>query len=260
LRASDGSYVRGRCRATNLCAYCAKLAAVETSEVLAIDAMTHSSPALWAVLTTRTASVDPSDFYAARWKLQRALKRRWPDVQYAALVEFTTGYGKRSGGVRRPHWNLLLKGIPMEDEDLVHAVITKVWCGRVDAKPAGQYVGTIAEAGGLMRYLSLHFQKESQAPPKGWRGHRFICSRGYFSESIAAVRERAREQLRFRREVHALQRQLERDLPGILFMADEVDQWAMQAHERKRALSWDLVRVRPTSSPPQPPRRVRSPR
>src|SRR4051794_28082344 len=39
LRSSLGEVVPGRCRATNKCAYCARLAAVETSEMLMLDAM-----------------------------------------------------------------------------------------------------------------------------------------------------------------------------------------------------------------------------
>src|SRR4051812_24421841 len=41
--------IPGRCRATNLCDYCARLAAIENAEVLAIDAEQTGGPALWAV-------------------------------------------------------------------------------------------------------------------------------------------------------------------------------------------------------------------
>ena len=52
-----------------------------------------------------------------------------------------------------------------------------------------------------MRYLALHFQKESQAPPPGWKGHRFQTSRGYLWTSTPEARELAREQLRRKREI-----------------------------------------------------------
>src|SRR3954470_17776219 len=107
LRSSLGEVVRGRCRATNQCAYCARLAAVENSELLALDALAGDAPQVWAVLTTRTATLDTARFYLSREKLMKALRRRWPSCEYTALVEFTTGYGPRSGGRRRPHWNLL---------------------------------------------------------------------------------------------------------------------------------------------------------
>jgi hypothetical protein len=202
LVSSDGQVRRGRCRAVNLCTYCAKLAAIENAEMLALDALENGAPEVWACLTTRSAVSDPAAFYGARRKVRKALRRRWPDCQDSTLVEFTTGYGPRSGGDRRPHWNALLKGVPITAVDEAREVLARVWCGQVDAEPSRQHVGEISDAGGLMRYLALHFQKESQAPPKGWRGHRFVSSRGYFPEGAAAAREKAKRSLRLGRAVH----------------------------------------------------------
>lgn len=198
LNHSTGELVRGRCRATNLCDYCAKLAAVENAELLALDAAEYA-PTLWVVLTTRSGSVDSRAFYRSREKVWKAVRRRWPEAEYAFLVEFTTGYGKASGGVRRPHWNLLVKGVPVEDAEQLRDVVTRVWCSREDAEPWAQFVGPVSEAGGLMRYLALHFQKESQAPPKGWRGHRFRCSSGYLVRPASVLREEAKRSLRLKR-------------------------------------------------------------
>lgn len=201
LRSSNGELVRGRCRSTNLCGYCARLAAVENSELLALDALAGDAPQVWAVLTTRTATLDTARFYLSREKLIKALRRRWPRCEYAALVEFTTGYGPRSGGHRRPHWNLLLKGIPAADVDQAQEVIVRVWCSREDAAPAGQYVAPVGDSTALLAYVALHFQKESQRPPEGWRGHRFLKSRGYLSTATPEAREQARRSLRFKREL-----------------------------------------------------------
>jgi len=201
LNHTTGQLVRGRCRASNLCAYCGRLAAVENSEALALDALRGNAPTLWLVLTTREADRNPRAFYRSREQLQRALQRRWPGVEYAALVEFTTGYGPRSGGKQRPHWNVLLKGVPIEAASEVRSVVDEVWCRRVDAEPWAQHVGVIEDAGGLMRYIALHFQKEAQAPPSGWRGHRFVKSRGYFDRQMPVVREEARRSLRIGRLV-----------------------------------------------------------
>jgi hypothetical protein len=198
---STGEVVRGRCRATNLCDYCAKLAAVENAELLALDAMEYA-PTLWVVLTTRSGSVDPKRFYKSREQVWRAVRRRWPEAEYAFIVEFTTGYGPRAGGLRRPHWNLLVKGVPVADLEAFGEVVRRVWCEREDAVPEAQYVGEIAEAGGLMRYLALHFQKESQAPPKGWRGHRFRASNGYLVRPASVLREEAKRSLRVKRLIH----------------------------------------------------------
>jgi hypothetical protein len=196
-----GEAVRGRCRAVNQCAYCARLGAVENAELLALDALAGSAPQLWAVLTTRTATLDTRRFYRSREKVLKALRRRWPEVEIAALVEFTTGYGTRSGGRRRPHWNLLIKGVPVGDLEAAREVIVSVWCAREDALPQSQFVGEIGEFGGLMRYIALHFQKESQKPPAGWRGHRFLKTRGYLSTSTPEAREAARRSLRHKREL-----------------------------------------------------------
>jgi hypothetical protein len=192
--------VRGGC--VNRCAYCAKLAAIENCEMLALDAMEGDAPEVLVVLTTRTATIDMARFSVGLEKVLRALRRRWSTAEYASLVEFTTGYAERSGGLRRPHWNLLLKGVPAADAELVQQLAARIWCQHVDAEPAGQHAAAIYAAGGLMRYLALHFQKASQQPPDGFTGQRFNCSRGYFTGCTRAVaRRRAREALRLKREL-----------------------------------------------------------
>jgi hypothetical protein len=237
--ADTGALVPGRCRATNLCAYCARLTAVENAEVLAIDAMETGGPSVWAVLSTRTATQETARFYGSRRKLLTALRRRWPSIEVAAQVEFTTGYGTRSEGLRRPHWNLLIKGVDVGAIDQVRDVVTSIWCAREDAEPAGQFVGSIYAEGGLMRYLALHFNKQSQQPPEGWRGHRFLKSRGYFARPLPQLREDARRQLRFRRELWRLTTNEElADLP-----ADVLDDAAAIALERREAQTWGLVRL-----------------
>jgi hypothetical protein len=225
----------GRCKAVNLCDYCARLAAVETSEVLALDAMANSSPALWSVLTTRTATLDVAAFKYARKVVARAVRSCWPHAESATLVEFTTGLGRRAEGARRPHWNDMWKGVPADAEDELRAVLADAWCRHVDALPAGQYVGAIAETGGLMRYLALHFQKESQQPPAGWRGHRFRTTRGYLATSMAAAREEARASLRLKRELH---RALKSGLVG-----QAAEDAAQRAAYEASELAWELVRI-----------------
>ena len=240
LLSSQGELVRGRCRATNQCTYCARLAAVENTELLALDALHGEAPQVWACLGTRTASADPKRFYASRRKVQVALERRWEGTEYAALVEFTTGYGPRSGGKRRPHWNLLLKGIPAGDVDQARDVITRVWCAREDALAKYQYVGTIGEARGLMAYLALHFQKESQAPPKGWRGHRFMHSHGYLWLPTKEAREVARRGLRLKRELHRAEA---RGLSGW-----EAELEARAARKLAENTTWELHQLHATAT------------
>lgn len=235
LLSSHGELVRGRCRSTNLCDYCARLAAVENAELLALDALAGTAPTTWAVLTTATATLDTARFYRSREQVQRALKRRWPDAEYAALVEFTTGYGERSGGLRRPHWNLLLKGVGSDDQGEAEQLVRKVWCQRENAEPAAQFVGAIDEVGGLLRYIALHFQKESQKPPAGWRGHRFLKSRRYLASSTPEARAAARESLAFKRD---LWRAIKRGLTG-----EAAELAAQEAAELRRSTSWRMYDV-----------------
>jgi len=169
--------------------------------MLWLDALENGAPTIWLVLTTRSTDPEPRSFYRSREQLFKALRRRWPDVESACLLEFTTGYGSRSGGKRRPHFNVMLKNLPSTAVDDVRAVVNAVWCAREDARPSGQSVKAVSDAGGLTRYLALHFQKESQRPPEGWRGHRFVKSRGYFPNGAADARERARRSLVEKRAV-----------------------------------------------------------
>jgi hypothetical protein len=179
----------------------------------------------------------------------RHLRKRWPLAEYACLLEFTTGYGPLSGGRRRPHWNLLLKGIPLDDLDEARALIVEVWCRNVDAKPAGQHVGPVREAGGLMRYLALHFQKESQSPPAGFRGQRFNCSRGYFtSMTRAEARVEAKAALWDKRQLH---RALELGLVG-----DEAEDFVDAAYLAADGVEWRLYsEPKPADAPEQRDRR-----
>jgi hypothetical protein len=230
-----GDLVPGRCKATNLCDYCARLSAVENAEVLAMDAMTNTAPALWSVLTTRTATIDTGSFQRAREAVMRATRRRWPDAERAQLIEFTTGLGTHSGGDRRPHWNDTWKGVPAADGEELQDVIATAWCARVDAEPVGQHVQAIHETGGLMRYLALHFQKESQQPPAGWRGHRFRTTRGYLAVPLEHARDQARQALRLRRELWKARRD------G--YEGQDALDVATAALDTANALDWSVVRL-----------------
>lgn len=239
LESTLGQLVKGRCKSTNLCLYCARLAAVENSELLALDALHGIAPRVWLCLTTPSASILPADFYNARWQLVKALRRRWPDLEWAALVEFTTGYGTRSEGKRRPHWNLMLKGVGPDDVSDLKQIIAKVWCPRVAGDPEAQHVGLVEEFGGLMRYVALHFQKQEQAPPPGWKGHRFLKSRGYLWTGTEEGRQLARESLRLKRELW----KLARDFPDLdpATMLEVAEARLAESHE----MAWSLVLLQP---------------
>ncbi len=233
LRSSQGEVIRGRCKATNQCAYCARLAALENAELLQLDALHGQAPEVVAIVGTRTPSIDPADFYLARRLLLRAIRARWPEAETATLVEFTTGKGPRSGGLRRPHWNVLIKGVPVADVDELRDVVRASWCRNVDAVPAHQYVAPVAEVGGLLRYVAEHFLKPEQAPPEGWRGHRLLKSRGYLWTDTRSARAAARAALQ---ERWAVNRQKRRGLE-----AHEAELVAHQALELAAATTWELV-------------------
>jgi hypothetical protein len=192
LNTSTGELRPGRCRATNLCVYCALLFAIETSEMLLLDAM-EDAPTIYLVLTAREHLTRDQCRDHLR-QIRRAVRRRWSDGRWAVTVEF-----QRRGAL---HLNLIVKGVPVEScEELLHLVVD-VWCARVDALPAGQWAGVIAEEVGVVRYISQHFLKASQAPAIGWRGHRFSCTRDYLVRPASVLRAEARESLRVKRVLH----------------------------------------------------------
>jgi hypothetical protein len=173
------------------------------------------------------------DYQRAREAVTRAVKRRWRTAERATFVEMTTGYGPRSGGRRRPHWNDLWLFIPPEDADELRKTLVESWCSRVSSNARAQFTGAVSEVGGLMRYLALHFQKESQQPPVGWRGHRFTTTRGYVGRPMAEARADARAALRARRELH---RALAMGLSG-----EEAEAEAARQVAYAQRLDWALV-------------------
>jgi hypothetical protein len=209
---------------------------IETIESLWLDAMQGDAPTIYACLGTRTATTDTRAFYNGRRLVMRALKREWPQARYASTCEFTTGHGERSGGKRRPHWNLMLKGCPVGELSDVAAVVRERWCKHADAEPQAQDVRAIYQAGGLALYMCDHFLKESQAPPKGWSGQRFNASRDYFAPlTRAEARAAGRRSLRLKRELWKL------DQAGV--DVETAAKLAGAALEVEDGRSWELVDV-----------------
>jgi hypothetical protein len=228
--------VPGRCKSTNQCDYCAKFAAEETTELLWLDALVQGSPSLWLLLTTSSPVWDGEKYRRAFGQLVKAIRLRWPAFEYASLLEFTTGYGPKSGGLRRPHFNVFVRGVPVDDEAELQALVGRVWCSRIEGSPLYQRVYRVTEdkggMRGLTRYVGLHFQKESQAPPKSFRGHRFKATRGYFTKPRAELREEARRSIRVGRLVR--QEGLSIDL-------------ALRELEVRESIPWKLKFVNPST-------------
>ncbi len=208
LHAVGGRLVPGRCGGTRLCDYCGIIGGVEWSEMLALDALEGNAPTVYVCLTTSRADWTARDARLARQLLWRAIKAEWASAEYGCLVEFTTGYASSSGGRRRPHWNLLLKGVPDDPAALriLEELVRAHWCKPARAKMIGQKIKPVWAAEGLIRYLGLHFLKESQKPPSSWKGHRVSVSLGYFANGRRAARAAAQESLRLKRELWRAER------------------------------------------------------
>jgi len=167
---------------------------VETVEMLTLDAM-EWAPTLWTVLTARE-HLTRRDTYRHLEQLRKAVRGRWAAAEWFVRVEF-----QRRGAL---HLNLLHKGVPSDELDELHAVLSERWCTRVDAEPVGQWSGAIEDAAGTVRYLAkmlAHGLKAEQAPPIGWRGHRTSQTRGYLVRPASAMRVEARESLRVKRRL-----------------------------------------------------------
>ena len=209
----DGGAAPVRCTASNRCQYCARIAAYEVMTMLRIDAEENDPPSHIITLTSRDV-VDSAALREAHAVFWRAFRRAWGPVEYAGFMEWTTGHGRRSGGLRRPHTHYLVKGLvlPSGTTTARRACDTTCRCGDASTclecwvaaewcKLAGAWIVQARElqhAGGVVGYLALHHNKWEQAPPKGWSGRRLRASRGYFGAPNAVLRERARTYLRER--------------------------------------------------------------
>jgi len=218
LNHTTGEVVAGRCRATNLCRYCQRLYVIETVEMLTLDAMEYA-PTLWMVLTARE-HLTRRDCYAHLRQLRRALRKRWPEIEWFVQVEF-----QRRGAL---HLNLLVKGVPVEHEEALRTAAVEVWCSRVDAEPVGQWCAEIADGEGVVKYLSkmlAHGLKAEQAPPIGWRGHRTSQTRGYLVRPASVMRLEARRALRLKR---LLWKGRDLEQAELELQADDLTTWTLR--------------------------------
>jgi hypothetical protein len=191
---------------------------VETVEMLTLDAVEYA-PSLWAVLTARE-HLTRADLRVHLDYLRRyVLRRRWPNVEWFVQVEF-----QRRGAL---HANLLFKGVPIDQVNVLERELASAWCARVDALPVGQWVGEIESGVGVVRYLAkmlAHGLKVEQAPPIGWRGHRTSQTRGYLVRPASLMREEARRSLRLKRKLY---RGLSLDEAERELLADQLVAWKL---------------------------------
>lgn len=172
-----------------------------------------SQPRLVATTTTRDP-VSPRRLRDGQAQFAKRVRQKVePSAEYCSFLEFTTGTAKRSGGVRRPHFHSLWKGLEPEQAAEVLAVAREVW-GRIAGATVHE-VEEIRTPAGAAMYVASHHQKESQAPPKSWGPVRRVRpSRGYYGAPAPALREQAVHAVHDKRFRHALERAMvEADVP-----------------------------------------------
>lgn len=179
------------------CASCDLREALELGRVLSLDALLRPVEGLLTLTTADPADSHRSEKFRRSFEqVVKALRRRWPGLEYLAFIEFTSGLAPSSGGYQRQHAHVLLRGLGGADLEAVRAVASEVWCARMGTANAAQDIRPINGPEGLMHYLAHHHRKPGQAPPEWWSGKRTRSSRGWWSRPIAELRQEAAEQLR----------------------------------------------------------------
>lgn len=190
----DGTTAPLRSKASNRCPGCARAVAFENMTMLRQDAETNGAPGDVITLTSRDAITDAGAYRQACASFWRAFRKRWGHVEYCGFIEWTTGAGPRSGGIRRLHSHWLVKGLAQRhDRSEIQEWTSAEW-----SKLTGAWVVQVARletVGGVVGYLALHHEKMEQAPPAGWAGRRLRPSSRYFSDSGRTRRDRARHWL-----------------------------------------------------------------
>lgn len=161
-----------------------------TAAMVGLDAA-EDRPGVVSTFTTRDR-VTPADLREASRQIMRLVRAELGPVRYCHFLEFTTGRGRRSGGVRRPHLHTLWKGVDAAEGAPVIAGIA----GHVLERIAGAYrhdVEEIRTAAGATMYVARHHLKESQAPPREWGPTRRVRpGRGYWSRPADELRSQAK--------------------------------------------------------------------
>lgn len=201
----DGTLQRLPCKASNRCPSCAWTAALTASMMLYIDAHQGRCPTVGMTLTTRAPTTTPEQFRRDVEQLFKLVRREAGAMDYAGMVEFTTGKGSRSGGHRRIHQHLIGKTAAPADviRDL-EPVAAALWERRTGATRFE--MRELRTAAGAIGYLGMHHFKREQAPPRGWQGRRLRASKGYYDMPALVLRAEAEEAVRSERVRKAVMR------------------------------------------------------
>lgn len=196
LRLPSGLLIPCPCTRVS-CAACGKFHALTALEMVRDTAARMGRPQVALTLT----SVDPARAEAGVFskdveQVMRALRRRWPGIEYLGFMEWTTGRAARSGGIRRPHMHLLVRGLPPEDAAEAEAITRRVWLRRTGASVIECVPLRCADDGSA--YLALHHLKPAQHAPEGWKGRRLRPSKGWWGTDAAALKKSAQNYVRDR--------------------------------------------------------------
>jgi hypothetical protein len=198
--------------------------------MLRLDAERGAAPTVGMTVTTVAKRTSADDLRRSIEQVFRALRRRWPDVEYCAFVEWTTGEGTHSGGHRRVHVHFLLKGLATTSCPDAELVLRDVWRARTRAHRVE--VRELLKPGGATAYLALHHRKRSQGPPPGHRGFRRLrSSHGYFDRPGRERRQEAREFLADKRFRGAIERRLQE-----AFVDAGAASWLLDEEEGRQGL------------------------
>jgi LysM repeat protein len=176
------------------CPACGPRRARETGRMLVIDAKAGEAPRYSITLTTRDPATHAEQVRRGMQNVVLGLRRRFGRAEYFARIEFTTGTAPTSGGHRRIHVHMVVKGEPGWGLAEAHGVIRSAWMARNPGAWRIQ-LAVLRTVAGALHYLSLHHAKAEQTPPPWWTGRTERVSRGYFSRPQRALREEARARL-----------------------------------------------------------------
>lgn len=167
-----------------------------TAVMVGLDAAVDQ-PQVVSTFTTRDR-IGPVALNEATKYVMKLVRSELGPARCCSFLEFTTGEGKRSGGLRRPHLHTLWKDIDGESAPVIAAC-----AGHVLERAAGAWrhdVEEIRSPAGATMYVARHHLKESQSPPASWgRCRRVRPSRGYWSRPSEQLRQEAKGVVRDKR-------------------------------------------------------------
>lgn len=170
------------------CPVCSRRQSMVTATMVGLNAQLFQ-PRLVSTFTTRDR-IEKVAFRRAAAQIIRQVRSEFPRVEYCSFLEFTTGKGFRSGGVRRPHSHTLWTGIPPSGAPVVSAIAANVL-----ERTTGAYrqeVEEIRTPAGATMYVASHHLKESQAPPAWWGPTRRVRpSKGWWRRPSPELRQEA---------------------------------------------------------------------